>query len=92
VLVDVGIAVGTRVAVSVGMAVKVGVAVGTDVEVGSGVKVGSGVAVITTSFIKTSGEDSISVSPPHARRNITARPVTKRNIFLIRILLIGKSF
>ena len=79
-------------AVGAGLGVGVDVDVGTDVEVGSGVKVGSWVAVTTISFIKTSGVGFISSSPPHASRNITTRAVTKRNIFLIRILLIEKSF
>lgn len=75
-------------AVGAGLGVGVDVDVGTDVEVDSGVMVGSGVTSITTSFIKTSGVGFISSSPPQAMRNITARAVTKRNIFLIRILLI----
>ena len=64
---------------------------------GSGVDVGSEVdgASFTddgeTEEIDSSAEFSTTVSP-HARRNITVKAVTKRNIFLIRILLMEKPF
>ena len=92
--VDVGTGLAVGADVSAGLAIRadVGAGLAAGVDVGADLAVGTGITVAgaTTFFIKTTGEDSISVSPPQARRNIAAKTVTKRNIFLICILLIEK--